>query len=256
MARHARVNITLSVLNAMATTVLLILLFRHHRQTWAADLSRAAGLDRRVTNLKMNGMPLEDVLRELQRQTGARLVLSPLVGTRKVNGFHSQVDTDPGWQTPIWGSFHDVTLGEALDVLCRHARFSAPLHYDVLPNGRILLGADDEMPVVVRVYDVRNLTRLMSYPDEGSPILDSDPPPTDVGAISQIGTVLLPTDADRDGVIIEPRWWLVKGQLVVVASRRAQARIAAELEPLRDIHESFPPGIPLVARYELDLTER
>lgn len=253
MIRTVLANPTLFTLNVIAAVALVFLLTRHHFRASDADSVRSAGLERPVTNLQMDGTPLIRVLHELQRQTGAQFVLSPSIATRVVQAFHGMVNTGPGWQTPIWGSFHEVTLGEALDVLCRHARFAAPLHYDVLPDGRIFLGADDEMPQVVRIYDVRNLTTLMPNPQTDSFIEDDI---ADEGPVRQLETILPQTDGDRDGIRIEPRWWLVNGRLVVVASRRAQRRIARELEALQDIHESFPPGSPFIARNGGDLLRR
>ncbi|HSU69316.1 MAG TPA: hypothetical protein VLJ39_20695, partial [Tepidisphaeraceae bacterium] len=215
MSREARINLTLVALNAIAAAALLLVAGRHHFQKAKADLDRSAGLERRVTNLKMDGMPLQDVLLELRRRTGATFVLSPKLATRKVQGFHGMVDNGPGWQTPIWGEFDDVSLDDALNALCRHSRFAAPLHYDVLADGRIFLGADDELPWVVRMYDVRNLTALMPQPETDS-IVKADPEGQD-GPESQIRTILLATDQERDGIAIGASWRLVDGRLVVVA---------------------------------------
>lgn len=241
----------LVILNVMAAAGLLAVLARHHFQAAPVDRNDSPGLDQRVRDLRMDGAPLRQVIRELEGQTGVKLVLSPSLATRTGQGNHGMVGTVQGWEIPIWGTLHDVRLGAALNALCRQGYFALPLHYGTLLNGRILLGADDEFPPIVRTYDVRNLTDLMPQPDTDS--LISDDPDQGEGPARQFSTILMPTDQDRDGFQVDSRWWLVNGRLIVVGSRRAQRRIAEELGPLREIHGSFPAGAPLVARNILDL---
>jgi hypothetical protein len=254
MSRRTKINVTLITLNALAAAALLLIVARHRCKDSVAETDHLAGLDRIVTNVVMDGMPLRDVLQEFHRQTGATFVLSSNLATRKVAGMHFMVPNGPGWQTPMWGTFHNVTLDDALNALCRQSKFAAPLHYQAMKDGRILLGADDEMPWVVRAYDVRNLTALMPHPKTDS-LVEDDSNEQD-GPVRQFYDILIQTDEDRDGISIDPKWRLVNGRLFVVASARAQDLVAAEIKPLEDIHQSFPAGSPLVARNGVDLTGR
>lgn len=116
----------------------------------AADL--AAGLDHRISELRLKWVPL----REAVRQTAK-------AGSATINVNWSSLQTagvDP--EQPVELRLYNVTLEQALSLLIGAVKSKLPLGCDTA-GGEITLEAQQDLPLVVRVYSVRELVPEAMY---------------------------------------------------------------------------------------------
>ena len=159
---------TLVWLNVIAGSALvLVLIFQSSRRSIlhrSGKIDQAAGLDRRIANIDLDGIPLNLAIARLAQASGARLVMSQNIATRPPPpqmGSNSAYGLR--WSAKVHASLHDVSLRHALDILMQEAadQFTAPLTYGAREDGSVLIGADDEMELFVRIYDVGDLLKLL-----------------------------------------------------------------------------------------------
>jgi len=214
----------------------------------AAELR--AGLDRNVHELIVNDAPLDQAIELLVRQTGIRIVKSPTLQGRQERGYHWTLRSGRGWKTPVSARLHDVNVAAALDVLVHHTEFALPLTYGAREDGTIILGAADEMPLVVDSYDVRRLYELLRSGREVDaavyiPILErvgyGQTPDWDVSMLFQEQTFGAYGDL-REPLFPFP---LHVGRYLVAIETRPQAlRSMQFFKELAELRQPWPPGLP------------
>jgi len=125
------------------------------------EVEQAAGLDRFMPEFVAEGIPLDQALDEVSRKTGTRIVGSSLITTRTGTGRFGIVGTRMGWKTPVWVRLRRVSVADALNILCQQAsnQFVLPLTFGSCEDGSIFIGADDEMPSLVRVYHTEGFVK-------------------------------------------------------------------------------------------------
>lgn len=212
------------------------------------ELDLRVGLGRNVHELIADGIPLDRALDLLRMQTGARIVTSPALATRQESGFHGMLPAGPGWSSPVWAHLHDVSLASALDVLTPQGQFVLPLTYAPREDGSIIVGADDEMPMYVRAYDVRKLCQsLVDRPAQGM---------TWEGLLPHVSASESPeeqlydlawnaVERNRYPDLARPlftRDYLISGKLILIRPRRFHQKLERVFDALSEIREAWPPG--------------
>ena len=127
-----------------------------------AALAEAAGLNRNVQNISAVDMPLATVLRQLEVQTGTRIILSSTIAGRSVPTFNGLVHGGLEWKSPVNAQLHDVPLGAALKAVLPQGQFVLPLHAVPTDNGSIFVGSTDELPPLFRIFDERQCFRVLA----------------------------------------------------------------------------------------------
>jgi hypothetical protein len=159
-------TVALILMNLMVATSLLLVVTKRLSRARVRDSDSRARLNRGVGDLAFDGIPLDQALRALGARTGATILMSPNIQRRppapSVGGWEFVGEQ---WRTPIHVHFHGASLHAALDALMRQAQhaFTVPLTYEALDDGSIFVGADDEMPQIVRAYPVQDLLDMLNH---------------------------------------------------------------------------------------------
>ena len=192
----------------------------------------ANGLDRCVT-IDIEGQTLEEVIDALRDATGTPV---SLCGRLAVAGpFNIDGDGQRGLSLRV----SDVKLRTALGLLVARIgeRVRCRVEYDVADDGRILVGLEDELPRVARVYDLGDLPRRL-FPDAHSPSPDEQ--------FRDLVTDAIETSDWTGNGGTSAAIWCGGGKLAVVHRRRVQREVQNLLRQLRqaaDRGERAPPAV-------------
>jgi hypothetical protein len=208
-------------------------------------VERAAGLDRVVPQLVLNNVPLDESLQRLAAVSGTRIVRSDTLPTLPEQVFSGKtawqpIQNPPEWKRTIWLKVHGVTVAAALDAImsqCDNA-FRVPITYAALDDGSIFVGGEQEMPRIIRAYELGPALRAIG-PEQRDYVY------SDAYATPQRELAWLPFAQSSDDDRLNysgARSECVGTTLIVIASLRWQRYVAQIVRELRGIDNPWPGG--------------
>lgn len=199
----------------------------------------AAGLEKRIGPVRLEGVTLWEALCRLEQITGTRMRWIDSGNSAAITG-QPPLMSGANWGVKVQLDARDISLAAALDLLMGQASgaFAGPATFDVDADGTILLGCDADMPRVVRVYGVADLADRIEPPQEEavgftSQLTAPRPLPERVAALVEDA---LATESWKDNGGTSASWRSFGGKLIIVQTRRNHRQIELLFEQLRRLH--------------------
>ena len=221
----------------------------HEALSTVADAGRDRGVfDRRIDEVRLEGVPLREAVQVLRAKSGANIAVRWRLLKREDEGEGTRTDG------PVEVTLRDVTLGDALRAVARTS--DPPLQYGFENGVVVISGAGDmDVPTAAGVYDVRDLLPPGELPGlarraPAAGLFGSTRAPQ-AGGLFGGGQAAFRPDKMQDLLVAlmlhawgDSHYAAWGGRVVLVATPERHRRVAALLRALRTAAPATPASQP------------